>query len=185
MEVSQSDSTGEYKLANGDKMIDGDKSTSGIVYLEGFILSVRFSLEVKLKAKAEVHAVIINAPLGVGSSLTLQGKTTYVDTAGSWSSIDDRNCGKVPETNPATLLCAEPIEGDEVSFYISRRVHDIEQFTLEVNEIEVYGKVLPKDSKHSAGSIVLIVIGVLVGIAAVASAVYMRVNRCSQQRSEN
>ena len=185
VEVIQSDSTGVHKLANGNQMIDGDKSTSGIVYLEEFILSVRFSLEVKLKDTAEVHAVIINAPMGVGSSLTLQGKTAYVDTTESWSSIDDRNCGRVPETNPATLQCAQPIEGDEIRFHISRRVHDIEQFTLEVNEIEIYGKVLPKDNKHSAGSIALIVFGVLVGIAAVASAVYMRVNRCSQQRSEN
>ena len=123
--------------------------------------------------------------MGGGSSLTLQGKTTYVDTAGSWSSIDNRHCGQVPQTNPATLQCTQPVEGDEVSFYISRRVHGIKQFTLEVNEIEIYGKVLAKDSKQSAGSIVLIVIGVLVGIAAVATAIYMRVNGCSQQSSEN
>ena len=82
VEVSQSDSIGVYKMANGYQMIDGDTSTSGIVYLEEYILSVSFSLEVKLKDKAEVHAVIINAPLGGGSSLTLQGKTTYVQTAG-------------------------------------------------------------------------------------------------------
>ena len=168
VKVSQSDSTGEYKMTNGDKMIDGDTSTSGVVYLEGYILSVRFSLELKLTKKAKVHAVTINGPIDGGeSSLTLQGKTTYVQTAGSWSSVDDHNCGSVPETNPATLQCAQPLEGDEVSFYISKRVHDIKQFTLAVNEIEVYGEVLTnaiKDSKPSVGIIVLIVIGVLAGI---------------------
>ena len=56
VEVSQSDSIGVYKMANGYQMIDGDTSTSGIVYLEEYILSVSFSLEVKLKDKAEVHA---------------------------------------------------------------------------------------------------------------------------------
>ena len=168
VEVSQSDSTGVHKLANGDKMIDGDTMTSGVVYLEGYIFSVRFDLELKLKTKAKVHAVIINGPIDGGeSSLTLQGKTTYVQTAGSWSSIEDHDCGKVPETNPATLQCAQPIEGDEISFYISKRVHDIKQFTLTVDEIEVYGEVLTnaiKDSKPSVGIIVLIVIGVLAGI---------------------
>ena len=175
VEVSLSDSyIGEYKMANGDKMIDGDTSTSGIVYLEEFILSVTFSLEVKLKDKAEVHAVIINGPMGnAESSLTLQGKTTYVDTDGSWSITDHQKCGQMPQTNPATLQCEQPVEGDEVSFYISRRVHGIEQFTLEVNEIEVYGKVLPKKGL-SAGIIVLIVIGVLAGLAAIAGLIFLK-----------
>ena len=175
VEVSLSSSyIGEYKMANGDKMIDGDTSTSGIVYLEEFILSVTFSLELKLKDKAEVHAVIINGPMGgAESSLTLQGKTTYVDTTGSWSITDHQKCGQMPETNPATLQCSQPTEGDEVSFYISRRVHGIEQFTLEVNEIEVYGKVLPKKAL-SAGIIVLIVIGVLAGLAAIAGLIFLK-----------
>ena len=151
VEVSLSSSyDGEYKMANGDKMIDGDTSTSGIVYLEEFIFSVRFHLEVKLKDKAEVHAVIINGPMGGDeSSLALQGKTTY-STSGSSINI----CGRMPETNPSTLSCQEPTKSDGVEFYISQRVYGIKQFTLEVNEIEIYGKVLPKTM--SAGIIVLI-----------------------------